>query len=144
MTKYQWPRDNGWLPLTIANGLLPITNCKLPMTKWPKNISISSQFSYEFDSIELHSCSFLLSLLFLFLGHDLTWLQCCNLNPVTNSDSINDMFVSRNFLSNYEKLSNSLSGFLIVFFPVVQIISIVILFLAISKFLIQESIQNAS
>ena len=28
----------------------------MPITKWPKNISISSQFSYEFDSIELHSC----------------------------------------------------------------------------------------
>ena len=63
MTKYQWPRDNGWLPLTIANGLLPITNCKLLMTKWPKNISISSQFSYELDSIELHSCFLLLKTL---------------------------------------------------------------------------------
>ena len=35
---------------------MPITNCKLPQTKWPNNISISSQFSYELDSIELHSC----------------------------------------------------------------------------------------
>ena len=56
MTKCQWPRANSWLPMTIANSLLPITNYKLPMTKWPTNISISSQFSYEFDSIELHSC----------------------------------------------------------------------------------------
>ena len=42
--------------LFIANCILPITNCRLPMTKWPNNISISSQFSYELDSIELHSC----------------------------------------------------------------------------------------
>ena len=44
--------------LPITNCLLPITNCRLPMTKWPNNISISSQFSYELDSIELHSCNF--------------------------------------------------------------------------------------
>jgi len=56
MTKCQWLRANSWLPMTIANSLMPITNYKLPMTKWPKNISISSQFSYELDSIELHSC----------------------------------------------------------------------------------------
>ena len=30
-----------------------------------KNISISSQFSYEFDSIELHSCFILVLLLFV-------------------------------------------------------------------------------
>ena len=42
--------------LPIAYCLLPITNCKLPMTKRPNNISISSQFSYELDSKELHSC----------------------------------------------------------------------------------------
>ena len=33
---------------------MQITNDQ--MTKWPNNISISSQFSYEIDSIELHSC----------------------------------------------------------------------------------------
>ena len=44
--------------LQIANYQIPITNCQLPITKWPKNISISSQFSYKFDSIELHSCFF--------------------------------------------------------------------------------------
>ena len=59
MTKCQWQRASSLLPMTIANSLLPITNCKLPMTKWPKNISISSQFSYELDSIELHSCLYI-------------------------------------------------------------------------------------
>ena len=44
--------------LAITNCQIPITNCQLPITKWPKNISISSQFSYKFDSIELHSCFF--------------------------------------------------------------------------------------
>ena len=50
--------------LPTANYQLFIAYCQLPMTKWPNdqmtkwpnNISISSQFSYELDSIELHSC----------------------------------------------------------------------------------------
>ena len=49
--------------LQIVNCLLPVAHCQLPVTKWPKNISISSQFSYEFDSIELHSCILLSSYL---------------------------------------------------------------------------------
>ena len=52
---YKLPLTN--CQLQMANYQLPITNCQLPITKWPNNhISISSQFSYEFDSIELHSC----------------------------------------------------------------------------------------
>ena len=61
ITNFLMPIANCALPITycplpITNCKLPITNCQLPITKWPKNISISSQFSYEFDSIELHSC----------------------------------------------------------------------------------------
>ena len=42
------------IPITYCKIL--IAYCKLLQTKWPNNISISSQFSYELDSIELHSC----------------------------------------------------------------------------------------
>ena len=63
---YKLPITNG--QLQIANYQLPITNCQLPITKWPKNISISSQLSYEFDSIELHFCYFI-SLQSILLNH---------------------------------------------------------------------------
>ena len=43
------------IPITYCKIL--IAYCKLLQTKWPNNISISSQFSYELDSKELHSCS---------------------------------------------------------------------------------------
>ena len=69
MTKCQRPRASSLLPMTIANSLLSITNCKLPMTKWPTNISISSQFSYELDSIELHSCSYVFMPNYWVLGY---------------------------------------------------------------------------
>jgi len=44
-----------------ANYKLPNTNCQIQIANCQllndqNNISISSQFSYEFDSIELHSC----------------------------------------------------------------------------------------
>ena len=49
--------------LSIINCKMPNANYKFPITKSPKkkNISISSQLSYEFDFIELHSCFPLLS-----------------------------------------------------------------------------------
>ena len=42
--------------LIISYWLLPIALCQCKILIDQKNISISSQFSYEFDSIELHSC----------------------------------------------------------------------------------------
>ena len=55
------------LKLPNSNDKLIMTNCQscliqfidwfpAPMTKWPNLISISSQISFELDSIELHSC----------------------------------------------------------------------------------------
>ena len=76
ITNFQLPITNFQLPITnfqllITNFQLPITNCQLPITIWPKNISISSQFSYEFDSIELHSCfTFFPFLLVHVMGND--------------------------------------------------------------------------
>ena len=43
---YQW--SNTYFQLPISNYKLPIAIFHLPNTKWPKIISISSQFSYEF------------------------------------------------------------------------------------------------
>ena len=59
--------------LFIANCLLPITNCWLPVTIWPNNISISSQYSYELDSIELHSCLASKTICRLILYFTLDW-----------------------------------------------------------------------
>ena len=84
--------------LFIGNCLLHITNCRLPMTKQPNNISISFQFSNKLDSKELYSCLTTLNILYVltFYFRNISILGTStlinNFTRITNINKYNEIF----------------------------------------------------